>query len=91
MNEPIATRELVGLQSDGQRFPITIIVGTPYSLHDSNDTWRCPVSITPLGHRQFEIGGFDSLQRTELCVTERATDYRHRSGRRHVLRAESRR
>jgi len=68
MTAPIAKRELTGVRANGERFPITITIDAPYSLNDTNGNWRCSVSVTPLCHHPFEIGGFDSMQALSLAV-----------------------
>jgi hypothetical protein len=65
----IAKRELIGLYPSGKRFSIVIEIGKPFPKGDPNDSWYCPVSITPLDHRVRNIGGYDAMQ--ALCLAVR--------------------
>jgi len=69
MSEPVAKRELVGVNPDGERYAITVTVGLPYPLNDVNGDWRCSVSVAPLTHRTVEIAGIDSLQALSLAIS----------------------
>jgi hypothetical protein len=69
MADVIARRELVGVTRSGERISVVVEISRPYPIGDLNGNWRCPVSITPLCHRTFDIGGFDALQALSLAIS----------------------
>ena len=69
MDKSIASAELVGQDPDGRRFPIRIVIGTPYLSGTEPETWACPVRVEPLYTHLRDIAGGDSFQ--ALCLANR--------------------
>jgi hypothetical protein len=65
MQPPIARLQLLAVRASGDRFPLTIEIGTPYEDPD-HGAWRCPVSLAELYRRLPDLAGGDSFQ--ALCV-----------------------
>jgi hypothetical protein len=63
----IAVRELVGERADGDRFNITIRVGTPYQVNEVS--WACPVAVEGVNTRLADMHGIDSWQALLLAIS----------------------
>lgn len=66
MNNEIVRQNLSLIQSNGERMPIEIIIGAPYSHPDDHSPdiicWHCPVQIPGLQDKMMEIGGDDAFE-----------------------------
>jgi len=61
----LASTEMLGTRSTGEKVTITVRIGQPYA--DGPDCWRCPVSVEPLYSKLADIAGADSLQAVVLA------------------------
>jgi hypothetical protein len=61
----IASRALLAVDAKGQEFEITIAVGEPYKVSDTE--WACPASIEGLYRPFADQPGVDSWQALQLA------------------------
>jgi hypothetical protein len=66
MNETIAERKIVFENKSGERKSITIRIGKPYAVGDSE--WACPVALDGLYKDLHDQHGIDSLQSLNLAI-----------------------
>jgi hypothetical protein len=66
MNETIAERKMIFENKNGERKPITIRIGKPYPISDSE--WACPVALDGLYKSLADQHGVDSLQSLNLAI-----------------------
>jgi hypothetical protein len=66
MKEIIAERKMVFENKDGERKSITIRIGKPYPVSDSE--WACPVALEGLYKNLADQYGIDSLQSLILAM-----------------------
>jgi hypothetical protein len=66
MKEIIAERKMVYENKDGERKSITIRIGKPYPVRDSE--WACPVALDGLYKNLADQYGIDSLQSLNLAI-----------------------
>ena len=64
MTDTVARMTIAGIRPDGQPIRIEFSVGVPYE--EKPDTWRCPVSLTPLYKKLAHAAGGDAVQ--SLCM-----------------------
>ena len=70
MNEIIARRDFQAVSADCDTFSFCVCVGRPYFLADTeHETWRCPISIDPLGPNLPDVYGYDSWQALWLAIS----------------------
>ena len=62
MTEVIASVQIIGVRSSGEKLPIVVSIGRPYINGSEPETWCCPVSVDPLYPKLADIAGSDSLQ-----------------------------
>jgi hypothetical protein len=67
MNEIIAERTMIFENKNGARKSITIRIGKPYPVSDSE--WACPVALDGLYSNLHDQYGIDSLQSLNLAVS----------------------
>jgi len=67
MNEIIAERTMVFENKSGERKSITIRIGKPYPV--SNSEWACPVALDGLYKNLADQYGIDSLQSLNLAMS----------------------
>ena len=70
MNDPIATKDLIFEKSSGEKFPVSIQIGTPYEVKDGKgeDFARCPVFIKGLDKKPHDVAGNDTFQALTLAI-----------------------
>jgi hypothetical protein len=61
----IAQRAVVWVKSDGERVPVTLLIGMPYRASDVD--WACPVAADGLYAKLGDIHGIDSFQALVLA------------------------
>jgi hypothetical protein len=66
MDNVIAHTVIFGQRQGGDRFEITVEIGTPYKYGDDPEEWACPVAVRPLYKRLRDAHGGDSFQ--SLCL-----------------------
>jgi len=66
MNEIIAERKMLFENKNGERKSITIRIGKPYPV--SNSEWACPVALDGLYKNLGDQYGIDSLQSLNLAM-----------------------
>ena len=66
MNETIADRTMIFEDKNGERKSITIRIGKPYPVSDSE--WACPVALDGLYKDLHDQYGIDSLQSLNLAI-----------------------
>jgi hypothetical protein len=66
MNGSIAERKMIFENKDGKRKSITIRIGKPYPISDSE--WACPVALDGLYKNLADQYGIDSLQSLNLAM-----------------------
>jgi hypothetical protein len=67
MNEVIAQRKMVFENKNGERKSITIRIGKPYPVSDSE--WACPVALDGFYENLRDVHGIDSLQSLSLAIS----------------------
>jgi len=82
MTDPIATREILSVDPEGEQTLLTIHIGRPVPITDQpGSDWRCPVTI-PF-HQERNIYGVDSWQALclALCLVQsQLTNFVRRGG-----------
>lgn len=70
MNEPIAKQDLIFEKSSGEKFSVSIQIGTPYEVKDGkgSDFARCPVFIKGLHKKPHDVAGLDTFQALTLAI-----------------------
>ena len=66
MNETIAERKMIFENKDGEKKSITIRIGKPYPISDSE--WACPVALEGVYKTLADQHGVDSLQSLNLAI-----------------------
>jgi hypothetical protein len=61
----IASRKLLATDKNGHEFELTVAVGEPYQISESE--WACPASIEGLHGRFPDMHGVDSWQAMQLA------------------------
>jgi hypothetical protein len=62
----VATRELVGENSRGERFSITVRIGQSYKVNDVS--WACPLAVDGVDRQLADVHGIDSWQAVLLAI-----------------------
>jgi hypothetical protein len=65
MMDVIAQRAVVWIKPEGERVPVTLLVGKPYRANDVD--WACPVAADGLYTKLGDIHGIDSFQALVLA------------------------
>lgn len=70
MSEPIAKQDLIFEKSSGEKFPVSIQIGTPYEIKDGKgaDFARCPVFIKGLDKKPHDVAGDNTFQALTLAI-----------------------
>ena len=66
MSNSVATRELIAVSMDGERFKVLLSVGAPQP--GPHDSWICTTSTEGLPHQPIVTHGADSLQALLLAI-----------------------
>jgi hypothetical protein len=66
MSNSVASRELIAVSKDGERFNVVLRIGAPQP--GPRDSWICTTSTEGLPHRPVETHGADSLQALLLAI-----------------------
>jgi len=78
----IASRKLLATDKNGHGFELTVAVGEPYQVSESE--WACPASIEGLHGRFPDMHGVDSWQAMQLAyqiVAQTLVDFTDNGGR----------
>jgi len=80
--EETGVSELVFESADGVKRRVTLRIGKPYFVADSE--WACPVDLSGFERRHADIRGGDSMQALCLAISllwSRVEDFRAKGGR----------
>jgi len=82
MNEWIAATEILGIRPDGERITIKVGIGIPFQKEE--ESWSCPIYLSPLYSRLANSEGGDALQSICLAlalILDLLQDFREKGGR----------
>ena len=70
MENTIAKLDLIMKRPSGEKFPVSIRIGSPYEIKDGmgSDFAKCPVSMKGLHNRISDVAGEDTFQSLTLAI-----------------------